>query len=106
METIKNIFTLIEKKRAKIVFFIIFSSILLAFLELIGIAAIPIYLSFLLNPEIFMEKFTLVNLAFLKKIDKDNLLIFGSISIFIFFLTKKPLFKLKYLFNRKDVYEC
>ena len=88
METIKNIFTLIEKKRAKIVFFIIFSSILLAFLELIGIAAIPIYLSFLLNPEIFMEKFTLVNLAFLKKIDKDNLLIFGSISIFIFFLLK------------------
>ena len=88
MKTIKKIFNLIEKKRLKVAFFIIFSSIILAFLELIGIAAIPIYLGFLLNPDIFIEKFSLLNFINFNKIEKENLLIYGSITIICFFVLK------------------
>jgi len=88
METIKNIFSLIEKKRFNIAFFIIFSSIILAFLELIGIAAIPIYLGFLLNPDIFLEKFTFLNFINFKSLEKDSLLIYGSATIICFFVLK------------------
>ena len=88
MKTIKNIFSLIEKKRFNIAFFIIFSSIILAFLELIGIAAIPIYLGFLLNPDIFLEKFTFLNFINFKTLEKDSLLIYGSATIICFFVLK------------------
>ena len=88
MKTIKNIFSLIEKKRFNIAFFIIFSSIILAFLELIGIAAIPIYLGFLLNPDIFLEKFTFLNFINFKTLEKDSLLIYGSAIIICFFVLK------------------
>ena len=86
---IKNIFMFIWEKRRYLSLFILTSNIIIAFLELIGLTAIPIYLAFLINSEEYISKYKIFDeINFFEMFDQNSLLFFGSLMILIFFIFK------------------
>ena len=86
---IKNCLLLFEKKEKKIALLIFFNSFIISIFEIIGIGIIPVFISFLINPDKFVNT-DLYFFNFIKSFDllKYNSIIALSSAIIIFFIFK------------------
>ena len=92
MNSFKNLWKIITKKEKKIFLFIILLYIFQAILEMVGIAAIIPFVTFLLKPEALVEIPILSNLINLDEIEfNENFIIFMCVTFFLIFLIKNIL---------------
>lgn len=90
---IKEIKKIINPKNYFLLILLCFFLVILSLLEFVGIGSIPIYISLILDTEVFVEKF---NLQFLSSyIDnvntKEELILFSSIILLLIFVVKNLL---------------
>ena len=90
-ETLKKINIFLSKRQKQSFLILVLLMVISAFLEIIGIGSIPIFVSVVLDYEMFnnyLVKFNLTNLEFLSNISQEELLISMSIFILSLFVAK------------------
>jgi len=77
------------KKDSSIFLFIIFFSLIIGILELVGIGLLAAFALLINDPSVFLDKIFIDEIRiYLKKLDKLDLIIFLSVSIFFLFIIK------------------
>jgi len=100
---LKNLFRIFEilKKREKITFFIIsFFTVLATLLEMISLGSIPIYVSFILEPDKisnYLSSFK--SLVFINEFSKEDILVFLSVTLVFIFILKSLFLAFFHYFN-------
>ena len=100
---LKNLFRIFKilKKREKITFFIIsFFTVLATLLEMISLGSIPIYVSFILEPDKisnYLSNFK--SLVFINEFSKEDILVFLSVTLVFIFILKSLFLAFFHYFN-------
>ena len=100
---LKNLFRIFKilKKREKITFFIIsFFTVLATLLEMISLGSIPIYVSFILEPDKisnYLSNFK--SLVFINEFSTEDILVFLSVTLVFIFILKSLFLAFFHYFN-------
>ena len=100
---LKNLFRIFKilKKREKITFFIIsFFTVLATLLEMISLGSIPIYVSFILEPDKISNYFSnFKSLVFINEFSTEDILVFLSVTLVFIFILKSLFLAFFHYFN-------
>ena len=101
---LKKIIDLIGNKNLLIGGLILLGSIILIFLEMLGLGSIPIFISLILDPEKLYEKVPFIeDILITNNIDFSNTILASSITIFLIFVVKN-IYSLIFLFYQDKFY--
>ena len=84
----KYLSVLCTKKQRKMLFLLLFASLVSVFFEFISIGSIPVFASILIDSSQDNYLSKLINLDFLKNLNQKDLLLYGSIVLGLIFLIK------------------
>tara|TARA_B100001123_G_C15341748_1_gene1035268 strand:+ start:135 stop:1874 length:1740 start_codon:yes stop_codon:yes gene_type:complete len=97
----KYLNVLCTKKQRKMLFLLLFASLISVFFEFISIGSIPVFASILIDSTQDNYLSRLINLDFLENLNQKDLLLYGSIILGIIFLIKNCFFSALIYFEGK-----
>lgn len=102
---IRDLKIIIKKNYPKRFLLIFIASWISAFLEMISLGTIPLFVGFILSPQIFIEQIPFDNLRiYLENYDESNLILFGATLVLAAFLFKNFFLTLLIFFEYRTIY--